>query len=44
MAEIWLEMVVKQQLVSLLIYGTPSTYDLANIQPAQPLIQILKGL
>ena len=24
MAEIWLEMVVKQQLVSLLIYGTPS--------------------
>ena len=24
MAEIWLEMVVKQQSVSLLIYGTPS--------------------
>ena len=26
MAEIWLKMVVKQQLVGLLIYGTPSNY------------------
>ena len=26
MAEIWLEMAVKRQLVSLLIYGTPSIY------------------
>ena len=41
MAEICLEMAVKRQLVSLLIYGTPSMYLGFN---AEAKIQIINGI